>query len=63
MKKMIVVPAIPLHYIKAPRFKSGKKTHTGSKPIPLSNPCLSAAVPAVDTSKPESADRQEVSHG
>lgn len=63
MKRKIVVPAISLRYVKPQHPKAVKKKHTGSKPIPLSNPCLSAAVPAVDTSKPESADRQEVSHG
>lgn len=63
MKRRIVVPAIPLHYIKAPRFKSGKKTHPGPKSVPLSNPYLSAAVSAADTSKPEPADSQEVPHG
>lgn len=57
----IVVPALPLHYIKSPRFKAGKKTRTGSRPIPLSNPCLFAAVPAEDKPKPEPVDSQEVS--
>lgn len=56
----IVFPALPLHYIKSPRFKAGKKTCTGSRPIPLSNPCLFAAIPTGDKSKSEATSSQEV---
>lgn len=59
----IVVPALPLHYIKSPRFKAKKKTRTGFRPIPLPNLCLFTAIPTGDKSKPEATSSQEVAHG